>query len=80
MPTYSFKDKNTEEEFTLFMNISELDQYKLDNPHLSQLVNGAPMLICPIKLGVTKPSSEFRERVKDIKKSHYGSTIETTHN
>lgn len=36
MPTYNFYNKNTDENFEKFMKISELDQYKLDNPHISQ--------------------------------------------
>ena len=36
MPTYNFYNEKTEEEFEEFMKISELDQYKLDNPHIKQ--------------------------------------------
>lgn len=77
MPTYLFKDKNTNEEFELFLRISELDPYKEANPHLEQLVNGAPMLACPIRLGVTRPDDDFKNRLKEIKGSHRGSTIQT---
>ena len=37
MPTYSFKDNNTGEEFDEFMGMSEKDQYLEDNPHISQV-------------------------------------------
>lgn len=77
MPTYRFKNKDTNEEFDIFMNIKELDPYKEANPNLEQLVNGAPMLVCPIRLGVTRPDDDFKNRLKDIKKSHKGSTIQT---
>ena len=37
MPTYIFKDKKTDEVFEIVMKISELDDYKLNNPKFSQL-------------------------------------------
>lgn len=44
MPTYSFKNKETNECFDLFMSISELDKYMEDNPHLEKLLS-APMFL-----------------------------------
>ena len=32
MPTYSFRDKTTGEEFDVFMSISELDQFLVEHP------------------------------------------------
>lgn len=57
------------------MKISELDEYKEKNPHLEQLVNGAPMIGDPFRLGRQKPKDNFRERLTQIKKDHPGSTI-----
>ena len=37
MPTYIFKNKETEEVFELYMRISELDAYKVNNPDLKQI-------------------------------------------
>lgn len=39
MPTYSFKDKHTGEEFDVFMSISELDQFLIDHPHYEKLLS-----------------------------------------
>jgi predicted nucleic acid-binding Zn ribbon protein len=44
MPTYNFRDTNTGEEFERSMRISDLDQFKIDNPHLQQYLTGAPGL------------------------------------
>ncbi len=44
MPTYSFKDKNTGEEFDAFMAVKDLDKFLEDNPHLIQLLS-APMFL-----------------------------------
>ena len=37
MPTYIFKNTKTDEVFEKQMRISELDQYKIENPDLSQM-------------------------------------------
>ena len=39
MPTYSFRNKDTGEEFDQFMAISELDQFLEDHPELIQLLS-----------------------------------------
>lgn len=39
MPTYSFKDKTTGEEFDVFMSISELDKYLEEHPEHIQLLS-----------------------------------------
>lgn len=79
MPTYKFLNNETSEEFEVFMKISELDEYKAANPHLTQLVNGCPTLHSG--RGMQKPEQGFRDLLKDIKKrSNRGitrSTIET---
>lgn len=70
MPTYLFKDLNTGEEQELFMSITERDEYLANNPHITQLVHGAPSLGDPIRLGLKKPDDGFRDRLKEIKKHH----------
>jgi predicted nucleic acid-binding Zn ribbon protein len=42
MPTYNFRNKDTGEETELTMSMSELDQYKKDNPQLEQFLTRAP--------------------------------------
>jgi predicted nucleic acid-binding Zn ribbon protein len=42
MPTYNFRNTETGEEFEVDMRISELDQYKQDNPTHQQFLTGAP--------------------------------------
>lgn len=44
MPTYSFRDKHTGEEFDVFMSISELDQFLLDHPELEKLLSAPHFL------------------------------------
>lgn len=44
MPLYDFYNEKTEAMETHSMRISELDQFKIDNPNLSQRITKAPSL------------------------------------
>ena len=57
------------------MGISEADKYLEENPHIERLVNGAPLIADAMRVGMKKPDTLFRERLKDIKKRHKGSTV-----
>ena len=70
MPHYRFENLNTSEEEVLFMSISELEEYLKTNPHIQQLINGAPAIGDSIRLGLRKPDDAFRDRLKEIKKAH----------
>lgn len=64
MPTYSFENINTGEEVTIEMKISELDQFKKDNPELVQIFsNSSASIVDPVLLGVKKPPREFQKEV-----------------
>ncbi len=68
MPTYSFIDNNTGEEFEEFMSISALDVYLKENPNLTQTVNGAPLISSGRGMG--KPDNTFRDLLKEVKKNN----------
>jgi hypothetical protein len=68
MPTYKFLNNETNEEYEEFMTISALDDYLKDNPNVTQLVNGAPMISSGRGMG--KPDNGFRDLLKDIKKKN----------
>jgi hypothetical protein len=68
MPTYNFINNNTKEEFEDFMSISSLEKFLSENPHIVQLVNGAPMIVSG--RGNSKPDNGFRDLLKDMKKKH----------
>ena len=44
MPTYSFRDKNTGQEFDTFLSISEVERFLEDNPHLEKLLSAPNFL------------------------------------
>ena len=66
MPTYSFRDKNTEEVFDKMMRISERDQYLADNPHLETVIT-APG-VNRESASRQKPDQGFRDVLKEIKR------------
>lgn len=76
MANYTFYNKNTKKEFDVSMPISELDDYKSQNPHLTQILKPIP-LADPTRLGLRKPDSGFRDVLKKAKSAHRGSKINT---
>lgn len=78
MPTYKFLNNDTGEEFEEFMTISALDEYLKNNPHLTQLINGAPMIHSG--RGMKKPDDGFKDLLKDMKKKHSGGITKSTIN
>ena len=60
------------------MSISALEGYLRDNPHLTQLVNGAPMIASGRGMG--KPDNGFRDLLKDMKKKHSKGITKSTIN
>lgn len=69
MPTYTFRNKNTNEEFTEMMSISSREKYLQENPHLEQVVT-IPNFVDSVSIGVTQPPADFRKhvlgRIKEI--------------
>jgi hypothetical protein len=62
MPNYTWKNKETGEEFTNTMSMAEHDDYTKNNPHLEQVLGG--MTICDSwTIGVTKPPADFQKYV-----------------
>lgn len=76
MPIYKFQNTETKEQITKFLNISELDNFKAENPHL-QIQLASPPLGDPMRLGRMRPSEDFNSLLKGVKKKHPGSTVET---
>lgn len=68
MPTYRFKNTETDEEFEIFLKISELDEYKKNNPSHQQLL-GTPGMISQHGMTITKAGSEWQDHLKRIHKN-----------
>jgi len=67
MPTYRFRNQKTNEEFDLFMSMSERETYLKDNPDLVQTFDIAPMTVGGVD---RKPDQGFRDLLKDMKKGN----------
>jgi hypothetical protein len=69
MPTYQFLNNETQETFEDMLSIKQLEKFLKKNPHITQLLS-APSIGDSIRLGLRKPDSAFRDRLKEIKKAH----------
>lgn len=72
MPTYTFEDKETGERIDKVLRISQLDQFKKDNPNLEQVI-----LPIGFSAGSVKPDDGFRDILREIKNKHPNSTVDT---
>jgi hypothetical protein len=77
MPTYTFEDTNTGEQFDKFMSMSAIDQFKKDNPHLKSIITSGQPVIEAARLGRMKPDQGFRDILTSMKqnKSYTGNKI-----
>ena len=67
MPTYSFKNIETNEEFERILSMSERETYLEENPHVKQTIKKAPALGDSVRLGLRKPDQGFREVLQKAK-------------
>lgn len=70
MPSYTFKNLETDEVYTTVMSMSEREDFLKSNPHMQQVIHSAPALGDSIRMGLRKPDAGFRDRLKEIKKAH----------
>lgn len=75
MPTYKFRDTNTNEEFEKFMSISARESYLKENPHIQSMISGAPMVCDPTRVGVAKRDTGFKEVLQKIHERSPGSDL-----
>jgi hypothetical protein len=63
MPTYTFKNNDTDEVFDRFISISAKDIFLSENPHIKQII-GAPKIISG--RGDMKVSDGFKEVLSKV--------------
>ena len=73
MPTYSFRNTETNEEFESIMSMAERESYLQNNPHIKQTIKKAPEIGDSVRLGIRKPDDGFRDVLKNVKHHHGGS-------
>ena len=62
MPNYTYKNKKTGEEKTVWLSFSEHDTYLDDKPDWEQAIVSATF-VYPVSIGVTKPPADFQKYV-----------------
>lgn len=80
MPTYSFINNDTQEEFDIVMTISERDEYVKNNPNHTQILKSAPMMIQGHRSSSTSlgKNKGFKEVLNNIHKRTPGSVLNKT--
>ena len=78
MPTYVFRNKETNEQFEKIMKMSELDSFRAENPQLETVIQSVP-LGDPTKLTSTRKfDSGFNEVLQKIHERSPGSELNKT--
>lgn len=62
MANYTFRNKITGEEETVWLSFAEHDTYLNDKPDWEQVIKAATF-VDPVSIGVTKPPSDFQKHV-----------------
>jgi hypothetical protein len=75
MPTYSFRNNDTDEEFEQFMSNSDRELYLRDNPNIVQIFKKFPGVVDSVRIGVRRPDDNFRDVLKKAKNAHKYNTI-----
>jgi len=76
MPTYTFRDKETNETFDVVMSMNDLDAYKKEYPNHERYFDEAPSIVS--STGV-KTDSGFKEVLTKISEAHPDSPLAERH-
>lgn len=77
MPTYSFLNTTTGEEYDMFMSFSARENYLKDNSHIQPVVTAAA--IVGSVTTTNKVPNGFKEVLSKISDSHLGSQLAKKH-
>ena len=71
MPTYSFRNNETQEVFDqFFKSIAAKEEFLVNNPHLQQVHTSSTPTVDPVRLGLRKPDDTFRDILKQVKRNN----------
>jgi len=73
LPTYNFRHKKSGRKFTKFVSIAACEEYLNKNPNIVQEIS-CPAIVSGISTRL-KPSKDFREILKEVKKKNPKSKI-----
>lgn len=75
MPTYSFRNNDTNDEFEKSMSNSERELFLASNPNIVQIFKKFPGVVDSVRVGVRRPDDNFRDVLKKAKNAHKYNTI-----
>jgi hypothetical protein len=77
MPTYQFRNTQTDEEFEVLMKISEREEYLKNNPHIQSIIT-APALLSGVSTSNSRSGrvpSGFNEVLSKVAEAHPTSKV-----
>ena len=77
MPTYQFRNTQTNEEFEVLMKISEREEYLKNNPHIQSIIT-APALVSGVSTSNSRSGrvpSGFNEVLSKVAEAHPTSKV-----
>lgn len=77
MPTYQFRNTQTDEEFEVLMKISEREEYLKNNPHIQPILS-APALVTGVSTSNKIPEG-FKEVLSKAAEAHPSSPLAQKH-
>jgi hypothetical protein len=77
MPTYQFRNTQTDEEFEVLMKISEREEYLKNNPHIQPILS-APALVTGVSTSNKVPEG-FKEVLSKAAEAHPSSPLAQKH-
>ena len=78
MPTYSFLNTDTGEEFDMFMSWSARENYLKENSHIQQVHLGAMSIVSGVSITGKVPDG-FKEVLSKVSENHKQSSVANKH-
>lgn len=75
MPTYTFRNTSTGEVMDKFLNFSSKDKFLEENPEFEIIITAAPAVCDPVRVGVRKKDTGFKEVLQKIHEKTPGSDL-----
>jgi len=79
MPTYSFYDTKTGEEFEAILKISEREEYLRSNPHIQSVITAAAIVGAVSTSKQNKVPEGFKEVLSKVAEAHPESAVGRRH-
>lgn len=75
MPTYEFVNTKTEEQFEMFMSISQREEFLTKNPHIKTVVSAPGIVSYSGGDLYSKTPTGFKEVLAKVAEAHPNSTV-----